>query len=57
MAGFSYVDDTDMLQTKQYKRDIIEDIVSELQGSLYVWQGTLRAPGGALASDEPNKSY
>ena len=57
MAGFAYVDDTDLIQTKRLASDSIEDIVDELQGSLDVWQGTLRATGGALDCDDPNKSY
>ena len=57
MAGFAYVDDTDLLQTKQLDSDTIVEIVDELQGSLDVWQGKLRASGGALDCDDPNKSY
>ena len=36
MAGFIYVDDTDLLQTKKLNSDTIVEIVDELQGSLDV---------------------
>ena len=36
MAGFAYVDDTDLLQTKRLDSDTIVEIVDELQGSLDV---------------------
>ena len=57
LAGFTFVDDTDLLQTQTYKDETIAEIVDNLQGSLDVWQGTLRTPGGALDSNEPNKGY
>lgn len=57
MACFAYVDDTDLLQTKQHKSDTIGDILDELQGSIYVWQGILRASGGTIDHDDPNKIY
>jgi len=36
IAGFAYVDDTDLTQTKQYEKGTIVDIVTELQCSLDV---------------------
>ena len=57
MAGFSFIDDTDLLQTNLTHRDKIEHIVGKLQGSLDVWLGTLKTLGGALDYDDPNKSY
>ena len=41
LAGFAFVDDTDLLQTMHHSTDTIEHIVQELQGSLDVWQCTL----------------
>ena len=57
MAGFAFDDHTNLLQTKHTHGDMIEDIVSELQGSLDVWQDPLKASGDALDCDNPNKSY
>jgi len=57
LAGFAFVDDTDLLQTMHHSTDTIQDIVRELQGSLDVWQGTLHTTGGALDYKDPNKSY
>ena len=57
LAGFAFVDDTDLLQTMHHSTDTIEHIVQELQGSLDVWQGTLNTTGGALDCKDPNKSY
>ena len=57
LAGFAFVDDTDVLQTQHHSTDTIENIVDELQGSLNVYQGTLNTSGGALDCKGPNKSY
>ena len=35
-AGFTFVNDTDLLQTQQHSKETIEEMVEELQGSLNV---------------------
>ena len=57
LAGFAFVDDTDLLQTSHHSTDTIENIVHELQGSLDVRQSTLNTTEGALDFKDPNKSY
>ena len=57
LAGFTFFDDTDLLQTQHLPNDTIEEVVEELQGSLETWQGTLNTSCGALDCDDPNKSY
>ena len=57
MAGFAFVDNTDLLQTMHHSANTITHIVSDLQGSLDVWQGTFHTTGGALDCKDPNKSY
>ena len=36
LAGFTFVDNTDILQTQHHSHENLEDIVDELQGSLNV---------------------
>ena len=52
MAGFAFVDDTDLIQdaTTNDPRRVTENI----QQSLDLWEAVLRATGGALV---PNKSF
>ena len=57
LAGFGFVDDIDFLQTQHYTNEPIFEIVDKLQGSLDVWQGTIRSSGGSLDCDDPNRSY
>ena len=57
LAGFAFVDDTDLLQTQHHHTETLDDIVDDLEGSLDTWQGTLSTSGGALDCDDPNKSY
>lgn len=42
LAGFPFIDYTGMLQTQYQSDDTIEGILDKLQGSLNVWQGSLR---------------
>ena len=58
LAGFAFVDDTNLLQKQRHSNDtIVDEIVDELQGPLDTWQVTLNVLGGSLDCDDPDKSY
>lgn len=57
LVGFAFVDDIDLLQTHHDAQEIIDDINEELQGSLDIWQSTLRSLDGMIYCNNPNKSY
>ena len=41
LAGFAFIDNTELLQNQHHSDETIMEIVDELQGSLDVWQDTL----------------
>ena len=57
-AGFAFVDDTDLITSpglqSDYKQTTPAEIVSTAQGGADMWEGGIRASGGAL---EPSKSF
>lgn len=57
LTGYPFVDDTDMLHTQHEADEPITELVDEFEGSLDMWQGTLRSSSGALDCNNPNKSY
>ena len=57
LTGFTYVDDTYLLQTEHTNDDKIEDIIEKLQGLLTIWQSTFCLTNVSLDCDDPNKSY
>ena len=53
-AGIAFVDDTDIFYTARDNSASGEDILPQIQETLNLWEGLLRATGGAL---RPNKSF
>ena len=51
---FAFVDDTDLIHATTDPAKSTETLISEAQDALNLWEGLLRATGGALA---PEKSY
>ena len=53
VVGFALVDDTDLI-TSRRTGESINDVLKRMQQSVDLWEGTLRATGGALS---PEKSF
>ena len=53
-VGFSFVDDTDQVQTGRYEGETSASIVDQMQQAVNMWEGGLSATGGAL---DPSKSH
>jgi hypothetical protein len=51
-SGFSFVDDTDTIQTARSCNETWREVVQGLQQSLTLWQGGLRASGGAIIPEK-----
>jgi hypothetical protein len=47
-VGYSFVDDTDLIQTTRDLQDSEPEVVAEMQRSLNTWEGVIRATGGTL---------
>jgi hypothetical protein len=54
LAGFAFVDDTDLLHVAPHSSSLTEDLIPQMQEVVDTWEGLLRATGGALRDD---KSY
>jgi hypothetical protein len=53
-VGYSFVDDTDLIQTARTSTKTELEVVSEMQRALNTWEGAIRATGGAIV---PTKSF
>jgi hypothetical protein len=53
-VGFVFVDDTDLLWVGMPAEDNFEEVSWNMQESLDLWEGLIKATGGALV---PEKSY
>ena len=53
-VGYSFVDDTDLIQTAWSQTDTATDVVHAMQNALNMWEGAIRATGGAIV---PSKSF
>lgn len=53
-VNYSFVDDTDLIQTPRNQQEEYPDIIKGLQHSLKTWEGGLRVTGGAIV---PEKSH
>jgi hypothetical protein len=53
-VGYSFVDDTDLIQTPRNESETCQDVIEGIQHSLNTWEGGLRATGGAIV---PEKSF
>jgi hypothetical protein len=54
LAGFAFVDDTDLLHVAPHSLSTAADLIPQMQEVVDTWEGLLRATGGALQDD---KSY
>ena len=46
-VGYAFVDDTDLVQSKISSADSVHSLAAEMQSAVNLWEGTLRATGGA----------
>ena len=53
-VGYSFVDDTDLVQTAQGEHKSAASVMEKMQDAVNLWEGGIRATGGAIATD---KSY
>lgn len=53
-VGYSFVDDTDLIQTAKTPHDTEAAVALEMQRALDTWEGAIRATGGAII---PDKSF
>jgi hypothetical protein len=53
-VGYSFVDDTDLIQSAKQSSDTESEVAAEMQRALDTWEGALRAMGGAIV---PEKSF
>jgi hypothetical protein len=51
-SGCSFVDDTDTIQTARSNQESCIEVLEGLQTSLNIWEGGLRASGGALVPEK-----
>ena len=52
IAGFSYVDDTDLTQSTTAMATMAEEVLEKIQEGLNTCEGLVRASGGALSNDK-----
>ena len=53
-VGFAFVDDADLIQSALNSSKTIHSVMEKMQQMLNLWEGALKATGGAL---DPNKSF
>lgn len=53
IAGFAFVDDTDLMQTGKDK----DDVFTRMQEGLHMWEGLVRATGGGLVVEDTKSSW
>jgi hypothetical protein len=49
-VGFSFVDDTDQIETARSADEQAQKVIDKMQGGIDCWKGGIRATGGAIAS-------
>jgi hypothetical protein len=54
IVGFAFVDDKDLLRASRPGEQTYEEVAQDMQQGLDLWEGLLKATGGALV---PEKSY
>jgi hypothetical protein len=52
IAGFSYVDDTDLTQSQTPTVTTAEEVLETIQEGLDTWEGLVKASGGALSNEK-----
>ena len=51
IVGYAFVDDTDLIQTSKDGKQFAE-VNGEMQQAMDLWEGLIKNPGGALATDK-----
>ena len=55
IVGYAFVDDTDLVTFEMFEESItLDDITEKMQDSIDLWEGGLKATGGAIV---PEKSW
>jgi len=55
MAGFAFVDDTDIIHSANDPHTCPFELLKQAQTALCTWEGILRATGGAIGVEDGNK--
>ena len=53
-VGFSFVDDTDQVQSSHFEGETMASVAAKMQDAVNLWEGGIWFSGGALA---PQKSH
>jgi hypothetical protein len=53
-VGYAFVDDTDICQSGQDEFTAGEEVATQMQGTMYAWEGGMRAARGAIV---PEKAF
>ena len=57
IAGFAFVDDTDLIHTASHPDKDSKEVLQEAQQAMNTWEGTLRATGGAIGEEDGSKAF
>ena len=57
IAGFAFVDDTDLIHSARHPNTSSEQVLQESQEALDTWEGSLRDTGGAIGADDESKAF
>ena len=57
MAGFAFVDDTDIIHSANDPHTCPFEVLQQAQTALNTWEGILRATGGAIGVNDGNKAF
>lgn len=52
LVGYAYVDDTDLVETAKNNNDTAQDILARMQKCVDLWEGMIKATGGALVIEK-----
>ena len=50
--GYAFVDNTNLVQTVRSQDETINDVMSKMQKSMDMWEGLIKATGGALLAEK-----
>ena len=57
LAGFTFVDDTDIIHSANDPNTSPSEVLYQAQDALDTWEGILRATGGAIVVEDGNKAF
>ena len=52
LVGYAFVDNTDLIQTARNSAENIESVIGQMQQALNLWEGLIKATGGALSVEK-----